>query len=85
MTETQPRGFRDGIESVGTGAETNPVAADNVFSQLGLGVDGDAQDFNFGELNERLSKRLFSNRSNSTDSCTIWGIGEVCLQLPPLF
>ncbi len=57
VTETQPSGFRDGIETVGTGA--NASAADNVFSQLGLGVDTDATSFNFGELNEALSKRRF--------------------------
>ncbi len=57
VTETQPRGFRDGIESVGTGATAS--AADNVFTQLGLGADTDAVAFNFGELNESLSKRRF--------------------------
>lgn len=57
VTETQPRGFRDGIETVGTGA--NASAADNVFTQLGLGADTDAISFNFGERNEALSKRRF--------------------------
>ena len=57
VTETQPSGFRDGIESVGSGATAS--AADNVFSQLGLGSDTDAINFNFGERNESLSKRRF--------------------------
>ena len=57
VTQTQPVGFRDGIETVGSGASA--VAADNLFSQIGLGVDADAIGFNFGELNQRLSKRDF--------------------------
>lgn len=57
VTETQPAGFRDGIETPGTGA--NASTADNVFTQLGLGADTDAVEFNFGELNEALSKRRF--------------------------
>jgi uncharacterized repeat protein (TIGR01451 family) len=57
VTETQPAGFRDGIETVGTGATAS--AADNVFTNLGLGADADAVNFDFGELNEALSKRRF--------------------------
>lgn len=57
VTQTQPTGFRDGIETVGTGA--NATAADNVFAQIALGADTDAAGFNFGELNQPLSKRLF--------------------------
>ncbi|MFK8115304.1 MAG: beta strand repeat-containing protein [Rubripirellula sp.] len=57
VTETQPSGFRDGIETAGTGA--NASTADNVFTQLGLGAATDAIEFNFGELNEALSKRRF--------------------------
>ena len=57
VTEEQPAGFRDGIETAGTGA--NASTADNVFTQLGLGADTDAVDFDFGELNEALSKRRF--------------------------
>jgi hypothetical protein len=57
VTETQPAGFRDGSETVGTGANAN--AADNVFTQLGLGADTDAVGFNFGEFQEALSKRRF--------------------------
>ncbi len=57
VAETQPAGFRDGITSAGTGA--NATVSDNLFSQLGLGSDTDAIDFNFGELNAFLSKRRF--------------------------
>jgi uncharacterized repeat protein (TIGR01451 family) len=57
VAQTQPAGFRDGIESVGTGATA--TAADNVFTQLGLGVATNAVEFNFGELAEALSKRRF--------------------------
>ncbi len=57
VTETQPSGFRNGMETVGTGATA--IATDNVFSQLALGADTDAAGFNFGELNELLSKRRF--------------------------
>ncbi|MCG8650039.1 MAG: hypothetical protein MI861_09405, partial [Pirellulales bacterium] len=55
--ETQPAGFIDGIETAGTGATA--TVADNLFSQLELGVDTDAINFNFAELNEPLSKRRF--------------------------
>jgi uncharacterized repeat protein (TIGR01451 family) len=58
VTQTQPSGLRDGRETVGTGA-TGAAAADNVFSQIGLGADADAINFNFGELTETLSKRRF--------------------------
>lgn len=57
VTETQPPGFRDGQETAGTGA--NATVADDVFTQLGLGVATNADGFNFGELNEPLSKRRF--------------------------
>ena len=57
VTETQPVGFLDGIESVGSGATAS--AADNIFTSLGLGVDAAAVDFDFGELTETLSKRRF--------------------------
>jgi len=57
VTQTQPAGFRDGIESVGTGAPA--TAGDNVFSELVLGVGTDAAAFNFAELGEPLSKRRF--------------------------
>jgi uncharacterized repeat protein (TIGR01451 family) len=57
VRETQPAGFRDGSESVGTGATA--TAGDDVFTALGLGVDTDAANFNFGERSERLSKRRF--------------------------
>lgn len=62
VTQTQPAGFRDGQEIVGTGATA--TAADNVFTNLGLGADTDALAFNFAELAELLSKRRFLASSN---------------------
>ena len=58
VAEVQPAAFRDGQDSIGTGA-TGAVAADDVFSQIGLGQDVDAVDFDFGELPQPLSKRRF--------------------------
>ncbi|TWU02353.1 beta strand repeat-containing protein [Stieleria varia] len=57
VDQTQPSGFRDGQETVGTGATA--TAIDNAFTQLGLGINTPAVDFNFGELQEPLSKRRF--------------------------
>ncbi len=57
VAQTQPAGFRDGQDTVGTGATA--VTNDDVFTQLGLAADTDAVDFNFGELAEALSKRRF--------------------------
>lgn len=58
VTQTQPTEFRDGQESIGTGA-TGTQASDNVFSQLGLGEATAAIGFNFAEILEPLSKRNF--------------------------
>jgi hypothetical protein len=57
VRETQPFGFGDGRESVGTGARVNPTVADNMFSGIGLGAEQDAINFNFGELRPEFSKR----------------------------
>ncbi len=57
VTQTQPNGFRNGSEVVGTGATA--TAADNVFSQIALAAETSATDFNFVELNAFLSKRQF--------------------------
>lgn len=57
VTETQPTRYREGTMNVGTGASA--VIEDNVFTELGLASDTDAINFNFGELNQLLSKRLF--------------------------
>lgn len=64
VTQEQPVQFQDGQEVVGTGA-TGAQAADNIFSQIGLGEDADALAFNFGELPEPLSKRRFLASSGS--------------------
>ena len=56
VNETQPNEFRDGQESVGT---VSAVAGDDVFTQLGLGANIQATEFDFGELTEGLSKRRF--------------------------
>ncbi len=58
VAETQPPGYRDGMETAGTGA-TSVVVSDNLFSQLGLAAETNAINFDFGELNEPLSKRRF--------------------------
>ncbi len=58
VRETQPVGFRDGNEQLGTGA-TGAQAADDVFTTIGLAASGNAADFNFGELQLLLSKRRF--------------------------
>ncbi len=58
VQETQPLGLRDGQDTAGTGALTSNTA-DDVFTELGIAAGGQAQDFNFGERNERLSKRRF--------------------------
>ena len=58
VAETQPGGFRDGQESIGSGA-TGATVSDDVFAQIGLGTDADAVDFDFGELAALLSKRRF--------------------------
>ena len=59
VTETQPAAFRDGTESPGQNATAN--TGDDVFTQIGLGADTDAINFDFGELEaiETLSKRRF--------------------------
>lgn len=57
VTQTQPVGFRDGIETAGVGATAS--VADNVFSNLVLGQATTATAFNFGELGQPLSKRRF--------------------------
>ncbi len=57
VTETQPEDFRSGMAILGTGA--NAVAVDNMFSEIELGRDVDAIDFNFSERPLPLSKRRF--------------------------
>ncbi len=59
VEETQPEGFIDGIDTRGTGA--GAAAADDIFTQLGLGEAAVAEDFDFGEriFIEPFSKRRF--------------------------
>ncbi|WP_153558795.1 COG1361 S-layer family protein [Roseimaritima sediminicola] len=61
VTETQPSGFVDGIETAGTvdGNASGATVTNNQFSQIVLGPDVDAVMFNFGELDEPFSKRRF--------------------------
>lgn len=47
VTETQPIGFDDGIDTLGTGATA--TLADDAFINLVLGAGVNATDFNFGE------------------------------------
>ena len=57
VTETQPNIYREGLVTVGTGATANVVGSS--FTDLILGENTIATDFNFGELYPLLSKRLF--------------------------
>lgn len=57
VAETQPFGFQDAEEEVGTGATA--TAGDDFFTELGLAADTEATGFNFGELDQPLSKRRF--------------------------
>lgn len=57
VTQVQPEDLRDGMTILGTGA--GAVALDNVFSEIALGRDVDAIDFNFTERPLPLSKRRF--------------------------
>lgn len=62
VVETQPAGFNQGAESVGTSGGTNP--ADNVVDGVPLGTGVDATGYNFSEL--MPSKRRFLASSGST-------------------
>ena len=57
VEEIQPVGFRDGQEDAGQNAPS--TVGDDVFTQIGLGANVDAVEFDFGELNDSLSKRRF--------------------------
>jgi hypothetical protein len=57
VTETQPSPYREGQVTVGIGA-TATVGEDS-FTDLVLADSTDATDFNFAELYQILSKRLF--------------------------
>ncbi len=57
VTETQPSPYRDGKDTVGTGATNNPTATDNGFSNIQLARGQQAVNFNFGELRPAFSKR----------------------------
>ncbi len=65
IIETDPVEFADGSENAGTGAVSSNTGQDT-FTNVVLGVGGNAQAFNFGELEiiEGVSKRRFlsSNR-----------------------
>jgi uncharacterized repeat protein (TIGR01451 family) len=57
VEQTQPQDFVDGQETVGNNATA--TAVDNAFTDLELGANTDATEFNFGELAAILSKRRF--------------------------
>ena len=57
VVETQPFPYREGQVVVGVNATAN--VGDNSFTDLVLGESTDASGFNFAELNQILSKRLF--------------------------
>ncbi|QEF99953.1 Large cysteine-rich periplasmic protein OmcB precursor [Stieleria maiorica] len=57
VEEVQPEDFVSGQNTVGNGATATVV--DDVFTDLALGIDDNATDFNFGERAQVLSKRRF--------------------------
>lgn len=57
VVQTQPDDFRDGQDTVGTGATA--TVNDDAFNDLDLAASTTAADFNFGELSAILSKRRF--------------------------
>lgn len=57
VVETQPFPYREGQVVVGVNATAN--VGENSFTDLVLGESTDASGFNFAELNQILSKRLF--------------------------
>jgi hypothetical protein len=57
VTEEQPSPFREGQVVVGVNATAD--VGTNTFTNLVLGESTDASAFNFAELNQVLSKRLF--------------------------
>ncbi|MCA9213673.1 MAG: DUF11 domain-containing protein [Planctomycetales bacterium] len=57
IRETQPFGFTDGQEAIGTGQTVDPTVTDDVFANLQLGSDDDAIDFDFGEIRPQGTKR----------------------------
>jgi uncharacterized repeat protein (TIGR01451 family) len=62
VVETQPAGFNQGSETIGTAGGSNPVS--NVIDTIDLGADVDATNYNFGEA--MPSKRRFLASSGST-------------------
>ncbi len=62
VVETQPAGFSQGSETIGTAGGSNPVS--NVIDTINLGDDVDATNYNFGEA--MPSKRRFLASSGST-------------------
>ncbi|QDV70716.1 Cna protein B-type domain protein [Rosistilla carotiformis] len=58
VVETQPAGTRDGIDTVGTGADDNGTAGADAIIDIVLGTGDNAVNFNFGEQLE-MSKRRF--------------------------
>ena len=57
VTEAQPSLFRDGRDTPGMNAQAN--TQNDAFTELVLGQNVNAIDFDFGELNPALSKRRF--------------------------
>jgi len=62
VVETQPEGFTQGSETIGTAGGNNPVP--NVIDTVNLGTDVDATNYNFGEA--MSSKRRFLASAGST-------------------
>ena len=57
VAQTQPSAFPEGRQTIGTGSTTTVTAADNVFTNMGVGSSEDLVGFNFGEGRPNISKR----------------------------
>jgi hypothetical protein len=73
LTETQPAGYTQGIDSVGT-AGGSLVATDQFFVQLGQGVNG--RNYNYGERPPATGPVV----QGQTAGVTFWGKGRALIK-----
>lgn len=90
ITETQPSGFDDGLETVGTSSSGTPpggtvsaTVGSNTISNILLGSDQVATGYNFGELGQNsLGGTVFADRNNNgTQDSGDTGIANVTITL----
>nr|WP_298719688.1 SdrD B-like domain-containing protein [uncultured Steroidobacter sp.] len=90
ITETQPSGFDDGLETVGTastgappGGTVSATVGTNTISNIVLGREQVATGYNFGELRHNsLSGTVFADRNNNgTPDSGDTGIANVTITL----